>query len=166
MFSSVSTQKFEFLVDLTRNRKRQFYLISFPKLRQDVLFSGQKRRMNWSDLFTVKKWNENWGETADTFILQRMTLSGRSLIKHVQTWKHDSVVQHTQGELAIVCMDKHFVRNVLFKVQLCEMATKRREASKITTTISSTTVKRFVTSLILFWYSANSMMKLGANVQK
>ena len=113
MFSSVSTQKFEFLVDLTRNRKRQFYLKSFPKLRRDVLFSGQKRRMNWSDLFTMKKWNENWGETADTFILQRMTLSGRSLIKHVQTWKHDSVVEHTQGEVAIVCMDNHFVRNVV-----------------------------------------------------
>jgi len=52
-------------------------------------------------------------KTADTFILQRVTLSGRSLIKHVQTWKHDSVVQHTQGELAIVCMEKHFVRNVV-----------------------------------------------------
>ena len=26
---------------------------------------------------------------------------------------HDSVVQQTQGELAIVCMDKHFVRNVV-----------------------------------------------------
>ena len=60
-----------------------------------------------------KKWNENCGEIADTFILQRMTLSGRSLVKHVQTWKHDSVVQHTQGKLAIVCMDKHFVRNVV-----------------------------------------------------
>ena len=113
MFSSISIQKFEFLVDLTRNGKRQFYLKSFPKLTQNVLFSGKKRRKNWSDLFTMKKSNENWGETADTFILQRMTLCGRSLIKHVQTEKNDSVVQHTQGELAIVCMDKHFVRNVV-----------------------------------------------------
>ena len=109
--------KFEFLVDLTENGKRQFYLESFPKVTQNVLLRGQKRRKNWSDLFTMKKWNENWVETADTFILQRMTLSGRSLIKHVQTWKHNSVVQHTQGELGIVCMDKHFVRNVVSVIE-------------------------------------------------
>ena len=168
MFSSFSTQKFEFLVDLTRNGKRQFYLKSFKKRDAECPLQWSKAKEELVRfVYNEKvKWELGWN------------------CRHLYTPANDSEWEEfnkarSNMKAWLSCSayarwTRYFLYGQAFCAQRsqchwkynCVKWLQNAEAAKITTTIRSTTVKRFVTSLIFFWYSANSMMKLGVNVQK